>query len=640
MPNNKTLTKLLFTSLTIVGIVSFSVLFNPSSAQVDGEGSGEVNCEYYFAESNNYTSIHTIVGNLNDGITGVSYKTWGTVTKYYLDSNGYQNFYIQSTDQNGNFAGMMIYRSSIEVAEGNVLTVEGIASLYNNLPEFVNPARIDVDYEVNSSSVETYVTDESFWQNGTNPSSSQFIEGESLGILKIALNDVVLTYNSSGNATVVFAGMTSVPLYYGYLSQTAAIDSYLYPLSGSTVDVVGYLHCYADGYTYMMQCLIRGAGDVISESSGSSLTLNSTNYYEIGTYSTGNYARTNVGGFNFEHYRVIKPSYGNPEFMILLPYFNAYGDGTAAGAFYNVSAINDIESIALTYRTEADFGIKPTLSYGEDISCGISIELDLSTISETATLEVANANFFKIETTGSKLYLESIEIDYANAGPADEFAFLSAGQNLNRINPIVSTGSLYDGKSVQVPSSIAKTGSYYAVQNTATYTYYSYDYIALNPVYADQAAYTAPEDVAAYFTTFGTWPANYVNKANYNAAHDLFGDDTRCVSTYSWDGGYAVAVPYQVGGGDLPLYHECDIALDSSYSGTNRGVGRVICWEYGFDSSKGAANYDSAPVCIYTDDHYATFQEYLNAGSFGTRFNAEMARTDHVWGAATTLLPS
>ena len=77
--------------------------------------------------------------------------------------------------------------------------------------------------------------------------------------------------------------------------------------------------------------------------------------------------------------------------------------------------------------------------------------------------------------------------------------------------------------------------------------------------------------------------------------------------------------------------------MDESYSSNSRGVGRVVGWQYGFDDAKGATNYDDAPVCVYTDDHYATFLEYLNAGSFGVRFNAEMLRTPYVWGVSQTL---
>ena len=109
------------------------------------------------------------------------------------------------------------------------------------------------------------------------------------------------------------------------------------------------------------------------------------------------------------------------------------------------------------------------------------------------------------------------------------------------------------------------------------------------------------------------------------------------MSTYSRTDGYALSVPYQSGSEGTPLYHELDVALDSTYSDNRRGVGRVVVWEYGFDASRGAIGYDSAPVAVYTDDHYATFQEYLNTGVYGTRFNSEMQRTIYIWGAAETL---
>lgn len=122
-------------------------------------------------------------------------------------------------------------------------------------------------------------------------------------------------------------------------------------------------------------------------------------------------------------------------------------------------------------------------------------------------------------------------------------------------------------------------------------------------------------------------------KSNYASAFSLFGNDARCVSTYERTDGYATAIPYQIGGSGKPLYHELDVALETSYSSNNRGVGRVVCWQYGFDAS----GYDSNPVAVYTDDHYATFQEYLNTGVYGTRFNAEMLLTPYIWGVNATV---
>lgn len=625
----------------VAAAITFSQLINLEIFGVRGNDSEIVNCDYYFDENNGYTSIYEIVSDLNSSSASGTYKTWGTVTKYYQDSSNYNNFYMQSTDKNGHVAGIMIYRSNLAVSEGNVVTVIGSPTLYNNLPEFVNPS-IELDYTANSSPVTTYITDGYFWKNGTDRNSSEFIAAQRLGVIKISMQDVLLSYVSSGNATATFGGFTSVPLYYSFLggSSTTDINNVVITRDGQTVDIIGYLHCFDNGYDVKMQCLIRSSSDIVGETINSSLTLSSTNYPDIGNYDTGNYDQVLVSGFYFEHYRAVEPGYSDPEFMILLPYVNQYGDGSAPGALYNMTAINDIESISITYRTETSSGDKPTLSYGSNPLCESEVELNLSTDAVTYTKEVSDVDYFKIETSENVLYIHSIEIDYANEGPAPSFDYLSAGNDQVRINPVTSSGALYEGKSVTVPASVSHDGTYYTVQSTKTYTYYSYSYISSYPGLASSAAYTDPVDVAAFFAIFDTYPPNYVVRSSYSSAYSIFGDATRCVSVYSRTDGYATAVPYKTDSFGSPLYYECDIALTSDYSSNNRGVGRVVCWVYGFDPLKGAVNYDDSPTAVYTDDHYATFQEYLNIGSFGTRYNAEMSPTGYTWGCATTLIPA
>lgn len=50
--------------------------------------------------------------------------------------------------------------------------------------------------------------------------------------------------------------------------------------------------------------------------------------------------------------------------------------------------------------------------------------------------------------------------------------------------------------------------------------------------------------------------------------------------------------------------------------------------------------YDGAPVSVYTDDHYATFQEYLNNGRFLGRFDAERNLTFTKWTVPDTVTAS
>jgi len=92
-----------------------------------------------------------------------------------------------------------------------------------------------------------------------------------------------------------------------------------------------------------------------------------------------------------------------------------------------------------------------------------------------------------------------------------------------------------------------------------------------------------------------------------------------------------VLVPYNYGSNFI--YYECDIDLDGTYNKSNRGVGRVVVWFNGFN----ADGYVESPVAVYTDDHYATFQEYFNYKSLGERFDAEMAIVHAKWSNPTTL---
>ena len=622
----------------ILSALVFKVTFDSDAHNVQGASSDVVNCEAYFNPANGYTSLYEVITDLNSSSVSGQYKTWGTVTKYYEDSNNYKNFYMQSTDQYGNVAGIMIYRNDFAVAEGSVLTVEGYPTLYNNLPEFVSPA-ISVDYDVNSSPVTTYQTDLAFWQNGTNRYSSEFLFAQSMGTIKISLQDVLLTSVNYGNATATINGTTNVPLYYDYLKNTGDIYSAITSFNGYTVDLVGYLHCYYNGSTSKMQFLLRSPNDISAEGIEYSLLLNPDSNYQIGTYPTGNYGSSYSNGFYFEHYRAVNPISYEGEFIILLPYVNSSGDGSAPGAFYNTTSINDMQTISITYRTESLYGTKPVLSYGSSPLRETKRELNIATTATTYSLDVEDTNFFKIETGDSRLFIHEINIDYTNENPSHAFDYLSSGLDDVRINPLTSSGDLYEGKSFTVPTDITQNGNNYIVNATKTYTYYSYSYFVSHPSLVDEAAYTSPSDVASFYTIFGTYPSNYVPRNNYYSAYSIFGDKTRCVSSYTRTDGYATAVPYQSDIYGSPLYFECDIALTPSYSSSDRGVGRLVCWAYGFDQEKGAINYDSSPVCVYTDDHYATFAEYLNYGSFGRRFNAEMSPTEYVWGASQTLYP-
>ena len=229
---------------------------------------------------------------------------------------------------------------------------------------------------------------------------------------------------------------------------------------------------------------------------------------------------------------------------------------------------------------------------------------------------------------------------YTNETRSYNAAKKSSGTGDIRLNAVTYSGTLVAGRSaVSVPVKITYDGGSYQIAQTKTYTYYTLEYVEANPEFADEAAMLTPADVAAYYAAFQEFPANYAAKNfdegnTFSEVKAVFGDDTRYVSEYNRTDGYATAVPYR---GSAPTYYEFDIALNASYwEEGERGVGRVVSWGGGWNGT----GYDSAPVSVYTDDHYATFQEYLNTGEFGERFDAEQNLTFTQWSAPTTVTAS
>ena len=102
----------------------------------------------------------------------------------------------------------------------------------------------------------------------------------------------------------------------------------------------------------------------------------------------------------------------------------------------------------------------------------------------------------------------------------------------------------------------------------------------------------------------------------------------RCVQQFygvDYPNGYARSLP------DVNdyTYYELDIAIDSSYTTSNRSIGRIVGWENGFNNSSNRnGNYR---VCHFTDDNYATFQEFNNLGQFLSKFDAQYKTSSKKW---------
>jgi hypothetical protein len=359
------------------------------------------------------------------------------------------------------------------------------------------------------------------------------------------------------------------------------------------------------------------------------------------SYTTGNYGTITSGSFSYGYYRTYQDT--GTFVRLVAPSYT----GSLAGSFYNTEAIKQITGITLSYKmaSSSDSGAKLYTGSSSLLTSYQSIAAKTSQSSLSFTFPSSdNIAFFRVDGGTSDFTIYSLSISYVGSG-TQSLTYGGSGDSLNRINPLVYSGTLTSGvSSIAIPSTISQNGSTYTATTSKTYTYYTYAAVKADTALVDAAAYTEPADVAAYFIAFGTYPANYVTSSNFSSAYSIFGSKTRCVSTYNKTSGYVTAIPARLassGTATYDDYYECDIDLTGSYaasSSPNRGVGRVIVFTGGFDSSRGATGYTYDPVAIFTDDHYATFQEYFNYGdSFSHRFDAELFRTSYQWGTSTVL---
>ncbi len=334
-----------------------------------------------------------------------------------------------------------------------------------------------------------------------------------------------------------------------------------------------------------------------------------------GSYSTGNYGYTSFNGVRFEYYRG-KATYDS--YRLMHP--NYYYGSPNAACIYNTDPIYGLFELDITFTSED--GLK--IGYSTDVGVESYKTVTGSSTSLTRQVSLPYCNFFKIMDNGSDAYISNIE--YHFTGIIDSHSTTKQTYSANR-----KAFTMYSGS--YVPGSSQKT-MYISETLTKTYTYYTYDYVEANPSCIDDAAMVDPIDVCNYFLAFGCAPANYGQQNTVNPLRDgetvpsksevnsLFGNKARAISQYSRTDGYALYVPYNNKYGDSkPLYYELDIDNDGNYTTSSRQVARVVAWDYGFSCYSDPI--DHIPVCVYTDDHYATYQEYNNMGGFAPRFDAE-----------------
>lgn len=355
----------------------------------------------------------------------------------------------------------------------------------------------------------------------------------------------------------------------------------------------------------------------------------------FGRYETGNSGNEYTGqyktvdNYRFSFYLAVNSYDG---FIELLPYIKSKEDGTISGSFLNYDSITNIHHIDISYKTDttsSEDGIK--VFYGRNYPLINSYSKPCVNSFETISLELNFANYFRVEAVNENLTIESINIFYKKeeSRPIEK---VGINDNNYRISPIVYEEELVSGESsIEIPTEIKETNGKYTVLSSKTLTYYEQDDVISGKYSVEEASIVDPFDVISYRIAFGEYPPNYGT-----SIPSYFGKYGRRISKrYTRTDGYVNAVPGIV---DAPLfnelgYYELDIALkgDDSY-GRSRGTGRVVFFYAGINQE----GYENDIYAVYTDDHYATFQEYLGFG-FSDKFDAQTTRTGYRWSKATTL---
>ena len=357
----------------------------------------------------------------------------------------------------------------------------------------------------------------------------------------------------------------------------------------------------------------------IAEAGLTQASIDCVTVFNDSQYNTGNYGEKYVSSsrVEFTYYRTTV-STGDNALKLIHASYNS-GIDTVGASISNNTLMEGIQYIQVEYKT---YSTNAHIMMGYENHFEDEFKLSASTTFTTVTLEVNNANLFIIEEVDSDVFLRNITIYYDQTGDS---VTPRTESNVKRINPERYTGTKVAGETtVEMPTRVVYSNNGYEVVETKEYTYYTLAYVQSNSSAVNKAAMTDPVDVINYYIAFGEIPANYAFKDSdeLDTVKNVFGNKARVVQSFSRTDGYVRYVPYNSNG---LVYYEFDIALDSSYRTNSRGVGRVVMFLNGFS----ATGYDSSPVAVYTDDHYATFQEYLNDGTFTIRFNAQLLRTDY-----------
>ena len=287
--------------------------------------------------------------------------------------------------------------------------------------------------------------------------------------------------------------------------------------------------------------------------------------------------------------------------------------------------------MAITYKALSD----ALLEYSGDKLTSSCYILTKENEYVTKEFTLSGAKYFRISALTGRLYIKNISLcTIDNDYKPTESKYIGY-----RANPIKYDNELVSGLTTRtIPSKVEIENGKYVVKEVKSYTYYdrndAIDYIidhGRDETYFKMVL-TDPLDVANYYILYNDFPVNYMDMSDAKIAlSEGYIAEIRCISTYSRTNGYVRSIPIRYDNGPI-IYYELDINL-GTYTITNRGSGRLVVFTNGFDSD----GYDYSPVIVYTDDHYATFTEYNNLGTFLERFNAEQKATPYDWCKVETI---
>lgn len=345
--------------------------------------------------------------------------------------------------------------------------------------------------------------------------------------------------------------------------------------------------------------------------------------------STGSYYY--YPGTNLEAYRYSGGSFSDFLCLLKRPTFSTLWN-VLPSALYNNASYPGLYEIDLKYKAPTGFNLK----YGTTRDYEYSHNIESSSSYKELSIIIDHSNYFSIEANDTgNVYIQSITLKY-NPSKGNSQNNHSTYTAYRLAVPYTQFDDIAEGEKRSIPTSVTYTTTgEYIINETKEYTYHTAAYYLDDYSKASEVALTDPLDIAAYYTLFHDFPLNYAYQSDMSDLKSYFGSSTRQLSQYNRTDGYAKSVPYYVPlNRSTPQYYELDFDTNGTYANGQRGTGRLVIFEYGFKNS----SYLGQPVILYTDDHYATFAEYMNDGTFGPKFDAEKLRTNLIYSEPITLI--